>query len=187
MGENPSHFKGTDKLPVEQVSWLDAVKFCEKLSQKTSRTYRLPSEAEWEYACRAGSKTPYAFGETINPLVVNYNGNYPYGEAAKGEYRETTTPVGSFPPNLFGLYDMDGNLSEWCLDQWNDNYNGAPTNGSARGDILSREENKQRLLRGGSWGSVARGCRSADRNANIASVRYNNIGFRLVCQQSRNS
>jgi eukaryotic-like serine/threonine-protein kinase len=187
MGNNPSNFKGNDKLPVEQVSWLDAVEFCEKLSQKTNRTYRLPSEAEWEYACRSGTNTPYAFGETINPSVVNYDGNAPYGGAAKGEYRLKTTPVGSFPPNLFGLYDLHGNLWEWCLDKYTDNYNGAPTDGSARGDIISREKNKIRVLRGGSWNSIAQHCRSADLNHLAASNRYSKIGFRVVCQQSRTS
>jgi eukaryotic-like serine/threonine-protein kinase len=180
MGNNPSSFKGNDKLPVERVSWLDAVAFCEKLSQKTKRTYRLPSEAEWEYACRAGTNTPYAFGETINPLAVNYDSNYPYGGAAKGEYREKTTPIGSFPPNLFGLYDMHGNLWEWCLDEYTNNYNGAPTDGSARGDTISREENKRRLLRGGSWVTNAQNCRSAYRHDYTASVRNVYIGFRVV-------
>jgi eukaryotic-like serine/threonine-protein kinase len=100
---NPSYFKGNDQLPVETVCWLDTIDFCQKLSQKTSRTYRLPTEAEWEYACRAGTTTPFAFGETITPAVVNYKGKSPYGAAANGEYRKKTTPVGSFPPNLFGL------------------------------------------------------------------------------------
>jgi formylglycine-generating enzyme required for sulfatase activity/tRNA A-37 threonylcarbamoyl transferase component Bud32 len=187
MGNNPSDFKGNGKLPVEQVSWLDAVAFCEKLSQKTNRTYRLPSEAEWEYACRAGTNTPYAFGEAINPSVVNYNGNYPYGGAAKGQYRQKTTPVGSFPPNLFGLYDMHGNLWEWCLDEYTNNYNGAPTDGSARGNIISRDENKRRLLRGGSWFYNALICRSACRNGYSASVRLNTFGFRVVGLPFRSS
>jgi eukaryotic-like serine/threonine-protein kinase len=187
MGNNPSNFKGNDKLPVEQVSWLDAVAFCEKLSQKTNRTYRLPSEAEWEYACRAGSKTRYALGETINPSVVNYNGNYPYGGAAKGQYREKTTPVGSFPPNLFGLYDMHGNLWEWCLDEYIDNYNGALTDGSARGNIFSRDENIKRLLRGGSWFYIAQYCRSAYRNDFTASDRSIDFGFRVVGLPFRSS
>jgi formylglycine-generating enzyme required for sulfatase activity len=187
MGNSDSYFKGNDKLPVEQVSWLDAVEFCEKLSQKTNRTYRLPSEAEWEYACRAGSKTPYAFGETINPAVVNYNGNFPYGGAAEGEYRAKTTPVGSFPPNLFGLYDMHGNLWEWCLDEYINNYNGAPTDGSARGNINSRDKNTNTVLRGGSWVNDAQNCRSAFRFYSAASDRSDLIGFRVVCQQSRTS
>jgi eukaryotic-like serine/threonine-protein kinase len=185
MGNNPSYFKGNGKLPVEQVSWLDAMDFCQKLSQKTERTYRLPSEAEWEYACRAGTTTPFAFGETITPAVVNYDGNYPYGGAAKGEHRQKTTPVGNFPPNLFGLYDLHGNVWEWCLDEWVDSYNGAPTDGSVRGDISSRDENKTRLLRGGSWIVTASYCRSANRIDNAASSRLDSFGFRVVCLPSR--
>ena len=122
---NPSYFKG-EKRPVEKVSWDEAVEFCKKLSQKTGKTYRLPSEAEWEYACRAGTTTPFYFGETITPDLVNYNGNYPYGSAPKGEYREQTTDVGKFPPNSFGLYDMHGNVWEWCEDVYNANYIDAP-------------------------------------------------------------
>jgi eukaryotic-like serine/threonine-protein kinase len=187
MGNNPARFTGDGNLPVEQVSWLNAMDFCDKLSQNSSHTYRLPSEAEWEYACRAGTNTPYAFGETINPSVVNYDGNYPYGGAAKGEDREKTTPVGSFPPNLFGLYDLHGNLWEWCLDEWIDNYNGAPNDGSARGDIISREDNKRRLLRGGSWFNYAQNCRSACRFDSSASNRNLIIGFRVVGLSFRSS
>jgi eukaryotic-like serine/threonine-protein kinase len=185
MGKNPSHFKGNDKLPVEQVSWLDAMNFCQKLSQTTGRTYRLPSEAEWEYACLAGTTTPFAFGETITPAVINYNGNYLYGADAKGESRGKTTPIGTFPPNLFGLYDLHGNLWEWCLDEWVNNYNGASTDGSARGDISLRDKNKNRLLRGGSWFNNASSCRSANRNYNAASYSNDIIGFRVVCEPSR--
>ncbi|MEH2124725.1 MAG: SUMF1/EgtB/PvdO family nonheme iron enzyme [Nostoc sp.] len=130
MGNNPSYFKG-EKRPVEQVSWDDAVEFCQKLSQKRGKTYRLPSEAEWEYACRAGTKTPFYFGETITTDLVNYKGDSPYGSAPKGEYRQQTTDVGKFLPNSFGLYDMHGNVWEWCKDVYNDNYQGAPKDGSA--------------------------------------------------------
>ncbi len=115
IGDNPSSFKG-DNRPVESVSWDDAVTFCQKLTQKTGNNYRLPSEAEWEYACRARTKTPFYFGDNINPDLVNYNGNYPYKSAPKGKYREQTTDVGTFPPNAFGLYDMHGNVWEWCED-----------------------------------------------------------------------
>jgi eukaryotic-like serine/threonine-protein kinase len=181
---NPSCFQGNDRLPVERVSWLAAMDFCQKLSQITPRTYRLPTEAEWEYACRAGMNTPFAFGETITSAVVNYDGNYPYGGAAKGEYRQKTTPVGSFPPNLFGLYDMHGNVWEWCLDEWIDNYNLVSSDGSARGNISSRDENKQRVLRGGSLHALAQHCRSAHRLYGAASLRGNLVGFRVVCQQS---
>ncbi|TAG86585.1 MAG: hypothetical protein EAZ18_25495, partial [Oscillatoriales cyanobacterium] len=130
MGNNPSRFKGA-KRPVEQVSWNEAVEFCRKLTQKTGKSYRLPSEAEWEYACRAGTTTPFYFGDTITPDLVNYDGNYPYGAAPKGLYRQQTTDVGSFPPNSFGLYDMHGNVWEWCSDKYHGNYSGAPTDGSS--------------------------------------------------------
>ena len=121
-----SHFKGNNR-PVEQVSWKDAVEFCARLSQLTNREYRLPSEAEWEYACRAGTTTPFYFGETITSKLANYCANSTYAEEAKGEYRKATTPVGQFPPNAYGLYDMHGNVLEWCADSWHENYEGAPT------------------------------------------------------------
>jgi formylglycine-generating enzyme required for sulfatase activity len=184
MGNNPSQFKGDDKLPVDSVSWLDAMDFCQKLSQKTGRAYRLPSEAEWEYACRAGTKTPFAFGETITPAVVNYNGSYPYASAAKGGYRQKTTPVGIFPANGFGLYDMHGNLWEWCLDEWVDNYNNSSTDGSAREGISRSANDSQRLLCGGSWANAARYCRSAFRVSYAASDRVYTYGLRVVAVAS---
>jgi formylglycine-generating enzyme required for sulfatase activity len=178
LEQDPSHFKG-DNRPVEQVSWEDAVEFCDRLSQYTGRTYRLPSEAEWEYACRAGSAKPFAFGDTITTNEVNYDGNYTYGNAPKGKYRERTTPVGTFQPNAFGLYDMHGNVWEWCQDSWHSNYKGAPTDGSAWLD--NEESSNRKLLRGGSWYSDPEGCRSAYRN--YFNLDYNgyNIGFRVVC------
>jgi eukaryotic-like serine/threonine-protein kinase len=183
MGNNPAHFRGNDRLPVEHVSWLDAMNFCKKLSQKMRRTYRLPNEAEWEYACRAGTTTPFAFGETITTAVVNYDGNAPsYSGAAKGEDRKKTTPVGSFPPNLFGLYDLHGNVWEWS-----DNYNLVPPDGSASGNISSRDEIKNRLLRGGSWYYAASDCRSANRLYVAASHSNDNVGFRVVCLPSTTS
>jgi eukaryotic-like serine/threonine-protein kinase len=185
MGNNPSGFKENDELPIEKVSWLDAMDFCQKLSQKTRRIYRLPSEAEWEYACRAGNISPFTFGETITPAVVNYDGNYPYREAIKGKYRQKITPVGSFPPNLFGLYDLHGNLWQWCLDEWVDNYDYAATDESARGDVNSRDGNKNRLLRGGSWNARASDCRAADRTHELSSIRYGNVGFRIVWVPSK--
>ena len=172
MGNNPSNSKGA-KRPVEHVSWDAAVEFCQKLSQKTGKTYRLPAEAEWEYACRAGTTTPFYFGETITPDLVNYEGNYPYGAAPKGLNREQTTDVGSFPPNSFGLYDMHGNVEEWCSDKWNGNYSGAPTDGSS----WETGEEDNRVLRGGSWFSLAGGCRSAFRSSSSVGYTYWFVGF----------
>lgn len=181
MGKNPSHFTGDDNLPVECVNWLDSIKFCEKLRAKTGRTYRLPTEAEWEYACRAGSEKPFAFGETITPEFVNYDGNYPYSKATKGEYRGKTTPAGQFPPNNFGLYDMHGNLWEWCLDEWINNYNDVPTDGSPYLGINSRDNDKyHRVIRGGSLRNVATDCRSALRNLNTAVDGLRLVGLRVV-------
>jgi formylglycine-generating enzyme required for sulfatase activity len=182
MGTNPSNFKDCDECPVEEVSWDDAVEFCRKLSARTGRVYRLPSEAEWEYAARAGTTSPFAFGETITPEVVNYDGNYPYASAAKGTYRQKTVPGGSLGvANAFGLYDMHGNVWEWCQDWYHDSYaaiaGDAPTDGSA---WLSGGEQKQRVLRGGSWFNLANATRSAIRGNHPPDYRYDNIGFRVV-------
>jgi len=175
---NPSKFRGKD-LPVERVSWHDAVEFCTRLSKKTGREYRLPSEAEWEYACRAGTTTPFHFGETITPELANYNVNDTYGFGSKGKYREQTTPVGSFQvANAFGLHDMHGNVWEWCADHWHKNYDGAPTDGSA---WLSDNDNHSWMLRGGSWFHYPRNCRSANRSYSRSDLRYLGIGFRIVC------
>lgn len=174
---DPSRFKG-DSLPVEQVSWEDAIEFCARLSRETGRTYRLPTEAEWEYACRGGMTTTFYLGDTITPELVNYNGNYPYGSAAKGTYRETTTAVGSVGyPNAFGLYDMLGNVWEWCMDCWHESYDGTPTDGSSweSGGNASR-----RVLRGGSWRYPAASCRSAYRNWSSPEHRFILVGFRVV-------
>ncbi len=156
----PSGFKGADR-PVENVSWEDAVEFCKRLSNDTGRLYRLPSEAEWEYACRAGTKTPFHVGETLTTEVANYNGGYTYGNGPKGKYREQTTSVTEFKiANAFGLSDMHGNVWEWCQDIWHDNYRGAPTDGSA---WMVDGNNSRRVLRGGSWISLPEFCRSACR------------------------
>lgn len=173
---DPSTFKG-DNLPVEQVSWEEAIEFCERLSRATGREYRLPSEAEWEYACRAGETTAFAFGETITPKIVNYNGKYPYGAASEGVFREGTIPVGSLGvANKFGLFDMHGNVWEWCQDNWHENYNGAPSDGRVwfGGDASGR------VLRGGSWLSNGQNCRAAVRLSVAPGVRFNNFGFRVV-------
>ncbi|MBW4617173.1 MAG: SUMF1/EgtB/PvdO family nonheme iron enzyme [Desmonostoc vinosum HA7617-LM4] len=186
---DPSHFKGADR-PVEKVSWYDAVEFCDRLSQYTGRPYILPSEAEWEYACRAGTTTPFHFGETITSELANYNaGNagYTYGAGVKGTYREETTPVSSFnAANAFGLYDMHGNVWEWCLDDWHDNYEGAPTDGSAwlNNNNLSQKQ-EYALLRGGSWLNYPEYCRSASRDYSNRDVDSINVGFRVVCAVGR--
>ena len=174
MGSNPSNYKGENR-PVESVSWDDAVTFCERLSQKTGKNYTLPSEAQWEYACRAGTTTPFYFGESITPDLVNYDGIFPYGSAPEGKDRQQPTDVGSFPPNAFGLYDMHGNVWEWCLDDWIDNYNNTPTDGSA---VTSSSPKK--LLRGGSWYRPAKYCRSAIRASYTRVPRDSTFGFRLV-------
>ncbi len=159
MGENPSGFPGA-KRPVETVSWNQATEFCRRLSQKTGKIYRLPSEAEWEYACRAGTTTAFHFGPTITTDLANYWGTSTYASEPEGVYRQKTTDVGSFPPNAFGLYDMHGNVSEWCQDVWHFNYNGAPSDGSA---WESGGDSSRRPLRGGSWGNYPGYCRSAYR------------------------
>lgn len=178
MGNNPAIFKGENR-PVESVSWNDAVEFCKKLSNITGRNYRLPSEAEWEYACRSGTNTPFYFGETITAELANYDASQTYGAAPKGQFRQQTTPVGSFPANAFGLYDMHGNVLEWCQDTWHGNYNGAPVDGSA---WVNENDNQTRLLRGGSWFNYPGYCRSANRNYYLyRDNRYGDIGFRVVC------
>jgi len=176
MGANPAYFKDNNR-PVEKVSWNNAVEFCKKLSQKTGKTYRLPSEAEWEYACRAGTTTPFYFGKSITPDLVNYNGNYTYTSAPKGKYREQTTDVGTFPPNAFGLYDMHGNVWEWCQDDYKENYINAPIDGSA----LTSQIASTKSLRGGSWDSYPAYCRSAYRLDSYPNYFYDGIGFRVVC------
>ncbi|NJN61097.1 MAG: SUMF1/EgtB/PvdO family nonheme iron enzyme [Coleofasciculaceae cyanobacterium RL_1_1] len=175
LNADPSRFKG-DNRPVERVSWDDAQEFCTRLSQATGKAYRLPSEAQWEYACRAGTTTPFAFGATLNTDIANYDGNYTYGNGKKGVYREQTIDVGSFPPNAWGLYDMHGNVYEWCEDSWHNNYNGAPTDGTAWID----NGTEYKLLRGGSWINYPRNCRSASRSNTARDFRDFNIGFRVV-------
>jgi formylglycine-generating enzyme required for sulfatase activity len=180
---DPSKFQGNN-LPAEQISWEDAIEFCDRLTRKTGDQYRLPSEAEWEYACRAGTTTPFHFGETITPELVNYDGNYTYANAAKGKYRETTIEVGSVPPNAFGLYDVHGNIWEWCAEPWHESYINAPVDGRVW-EMGSDRENTRRVVRGGSWGSLPWGCRSATRLNVDAGTRANNIGFRVVCSAPR--
>jgi formylglycine-generating enzyme required for sulfatase activity len=179
LDPTPSRFKAKDR-PVEMVSWEDAIEFCDRLSQRNGRTYRLPTEAEWEYACRAGTTTPFHYGETLTPDIANYNGNHTFGAGPKGVYREETTPVGIFPANAFGLHDMHGNVWEWCLDHWHDTYEDAPTNGSAW-LVNNAAPNHPRLLRGGAWNKTPWMCRSAYRDRDHPTTRNKFIGFRIVC------
>nr|WP_235081794.1 SUMF1/EgtB/PvdO family nonheme iron enzyme [Anabaena sp. 90] len=187
LESDPSRFKGdgstslTNNLPVERVSWNHTQEFCARLSRKTNKAYRLPSEAEWEYACRGGTTTPFYFGETISTELANYNGNYTYGGGAKGEYRGKTTEVGKFPANPCGLYDMCGNVWEWCEDEWHENYINAPTDGSAWSD----GSNSYATLRGGSWFNNPQLCRSAYRSYGNRDNHYYSFGFRVVCVVGR--
>jgi formylglycine-generating enzyme required for sulfatase activity len=179
-GEN-----NTDNRPVEQVSWLDAMEFCSRLSQRIGRTYTLPSEAQWEYACRAGTTTPFHFGGTISPELANYVGNHAYADGPTGTYRKQTTPVGLFLANAWGLQDMHGNVWEWCLDEWHESYEGAPSDGQAWVDAAEGEKSKEsvktRLLRGGSWGGDPGRCRSAYRGRSRPDDANDAVGFRVVC------
>ncbi|WP_299402788.1 SUMF1/EgtB/PvdO family nonheme iron enzyme [Acaryochloris sp. IP29b_bin.148] len=176
MGSNPSRDKALSR-PVDNVSWEDAVAFCQRLSQQTGRDYRLPSEAEWEYACRAGTTTPFHTGDTITPELANYWGVYAYGEGPRGQYRKKTVSVGSFPANAFGLHEMHGNVSEWCQDTWHTNYQGAPTDGKA----WIEAGQSRRVLRGGSMSATPSTCRSAYRSYNVSSFLTYDVGFRVVC------
>jgi formylglycine-generating enzyme required for sulfatase activity len=179
---DPSRFKGNNR-PVERVSWYEAVEFCDRLSVRTGRPYRLPSEAEWEYACRAGTTTPFYFGKTLTADLVNYHAEYTYNDGPTGEYRRETTLVDHFGiANAFGLCDMHGNVWEWCQDHWHDSYEGAPTDGSA---WLSENESASRVRRGGSWYNDPRSCRSACRNSFSPDYTDGDIGFRVVCSAPR--
>ena len=206
MGKNPSYFKG-ERRPVETVSWDDCQKFLKKLNDTHplplprgeqrgiplsggagvgspllggaggGLLFRLPSEAEWEYACRAGTTTPFYFGETISADQANYNGNYVYGKGKQGVYRKQTTDVGSFSPNAWGLCDMHGNVWEWCADTWHESYKEVPNNGNIWGDLGDK---KAKVLRGGSWYDNPSNCRSAFRGRNVPDKRFLSIGARVV-------
>jgi len=191
MGSNPSHFVGPN-LPVERVSWFDAVLFCNRLSEergltpvytingqtitwdRTANGYRLPTEAEWEYACRAGTSTPFNTGANITTDQANYDGSRPFNNNPRGVSRQRTSPVGSFAPNAFGLYDMHGNVGEWVWD-WNVEY--------ARGELtdpMGAASGFHKVFRGGSWNHAADFLRSSRRGGNIPTTRSADLGFRLV-------
>jgi formylglycine-generating enzyme required for sulfatase activity len=181
---DPSEFKGDDR-PVENVSWLDVQEFCTRVRVLTGRDCRLPTEAEWEYACRAGTTTPFHFGETISPDLANYDSNYVYDSGKEEIDHNETLPVGSLNvANSFGLFDMHGNIWEWCKDHYHDSYEGAPTDGSAWVD-LTAEENSSRILRGGSWFSDPDGCRSACRPGYDADYFNSNCGVRVAYSPAR--
>jgi formylglycine-generating enzyme required for sulfatase activity len=200
LNPNPSRFSDqpdSDQRPVENVSWHDAMEFCKRLSQRTGRQYTLPSEAQWEYACRANTTTPFHFGPTLTSELANCNSHHMLVHHLiddKNEYRGWTTPAGLFPANAWGLYDMHGNVSEWCLDHWHDSYEGAPEDGSPwlnppeqnnhankKGYTGNPRAKEYRVLRGGSWGSFPWICSAASRK-NVHPYNTNNgVGFRVVC------
>lgn len=188
MGSNPSWFsangggkeqvagQATDRFPVEQVAWIDAWEFCRKLSRKEGKKYRLPTEAEWELACRAGTSTPYSFGQRSNGAEANCNGDEPYGTTTKGPNMKRTTAVGSYQPNGYGLHEMHGNVMQWCSD-WFDPayYANSPTNEPAGPDATTFH-----AMRGGAWDMPALYGRSADRHHGEPLLRRSDLGFRVL-------
>jgi formylglycine-generating enzyme required for sulfatase activity len=181
LNPHPSKFKGANR-PVENVSWHEAVEFCARLFHKTGRDYRLPSEAEWEYACRAGTSTAFHFGETMTAELGNCGGTDDFPFDPLGKYRKETTPVGSFQvANAFGLYDMHGLVWEWCADPWHNNYDGAPDDGKVW--EVGGDEHR-RVLRGGSWSFSQVLCRSASRSWNESDGGLRICGFRVVASCS---
>jgi formylglycine-generating enzyme required for sulfatase activity len=173
MGNNPSYFRGEKNLPVNDVSWNDCQEFIKKSREKDKKPYRLPTEAEWEYACRAGTKTPFHFGETISTEQANYNGDFIYGNGVKGIFRKKITPVGSFPANAWGLHDMHGNVVQWCQD-WFWEY---PENDVV--DPTGPEKGQKRVLRGGASGASPDHCRSAVRFAFDPAFHAGDMGLRI--------
>lgn len=175
LPEISQDFRG-GRLPVVNVYLEKAIEFCAKLSILTGEKFRLPSEAEWEYACRAGTTTPFSFGASLTTEQANFNGEQPFGKTSKGEFRKCLTPVGSFPPNAYGLYDMHGNVWEWCADIWHENYLNAPNDESA---WLTGGDQSYCVQRGGSWSDRAANCRAAFRVGDIAHNNENIVGFRV--------
>jgi uncharacterized protein (TIGR02996 family) len=185
MNKNPSAFQGLQggpNHPVESVTWHDAVAFCARLSaqrkeKKAGRVYRLPTEAEWEYACRAGTQTTYWWGDSADSTRANFDGNYPWGNAPKGRYIKHPIPVGGYPPNPWGLYDMHGNLREWVADRYDETW----YRRSPKQDPCNQESGDRRILRGGSWFAMARNCRAADRDSWGPGNHNDKYGFRIAC------
>jgi len=178
MGSNPSYFSACgDECPVEQVSWSDIQEYIQKLNQKTGQRYRLPSEAEWEYAARAGTQSVFWWGDSVSTVQANYDGTYSYYGGPTGTYQKTTLPVNSYEPNPFGLYNVHGNVSEWVQDNWHDSYSGAPTDGSA---WETGGDQDRRVLRGGSWLDRPVDLRSARRFGYSPAYSEVNAGFRLA-------
>ncbi|MBE6426941.1 MAG: hypothetical protein E7029_13350 [Planctomycetaceae bacterium] len=175
MGTDPSYFKGAQN-PVECVSWDDCQEFCRKLSSKLNEEVSLPTEAQWEYACRAGTTSAYSFGSSLNGREANCDGRYPCGTSTKGPYLGKTVPVKSYAPNAWGLYDMHGNVWEWCQDWYDSDYYAA----SPTSDPTGPSSGSSRFVRGGSWINLAQRCRSAYRNGYAPDVRNNGLGFRPV-------
>jgi len=175
MDKNPSGFQDDPNNPVENVSWDDVQMFIEQLNGMIPElSAKLPSEAQWEYACRAGTAAPFSFGANITPEQVNYNGKYPYSDGAKGLYREKTVSVKSLPVNPWGLYEMHGNVWEWCQD-WYGDYKP-----EAAVDPVGADNGSYRVLRGGSWLHFGRSTRSAYRSGHVPANRYDDFGFRLA-------
>ena len=176
IGTFPCRFKGP-RLPVDTISWVEACRFCEKLSARTRHVIHLPSEAQWEYACRAGTNTAFSYGPTLTSDLANYNGKFSYRGGPVGVYRHISTPGGTFPPNAFGLYDLHGNVWEWCADVWHDDYSGAPVDSSA---WITGAPDEFRVARGGSWHDIPEVCRSATRLKVRGSEGDELTGFRVV-------
>lgn len=189
INADPAFFTGSNH-PIERVSWYEAIEFCQRLSKATGRDYRLPSESRWEYACRAGTTTPFHAGETLTAAQANYYAAFnPYADEPPGNYITRTTPVGSYPPNAFGLYDIHGNVGEWCADVWHRNYNrNPPLDGQpwlTLDERIHPRHQKARLVRGGSWGDEANHCRSANRTFCLPEKRYSVLGFRVMAEISQ--
>jgi formylglycine-generating enzyme len=195
MGKNPSIYNqkngGSQEHPVEQVLWGEAVEFCKKLSdlaeeKQAGRVYRLPTEAEWEYACRAGTQTVFHFGNRLSSTQANFNGHFPHGGGDEGPYLQQTAKVGSYQPNRFGLYDMHGNVAEWCSDWYDPDYYSHSAkedpHGPAKGIVPTGFGDFYHVVRGGSWLDEGRACRAAYRFRFMPSDRYRLVGFRVVCE-----